>query len=473
MKSSTKQKLWALALGLVFAAVVLELGIRLTGFVFTTVQEKKNKEAMQMGDSYRILCLGDSMTAGMWPRQLQEVLDEGVGRGRVAVFDRARPGTNSDYVLQVVDRSIEEFQPGMIIVMMGYNDGFELLPYGNVPVREQEEAIRSVRLGKLLWYNLTEGLPGNKDSEGNPLERIDFDSSGPLDVWSISIGAWRQVQLAERIEAEPHNDKAMVDLAWLLRKSGRRNEAEPLFRQAAEANPANSEALYELGRLSFDGGRLKEARDYYERCLEHDPRQEKAYANLREVYEALHDLEAIGRMYRRSLEKMPDVPWLYDGLSGYLRSTGHEQEAEAARLKAHELRMATYNPRTLRNYTLLAEFCRERGVQLVAMQYPTLGLEPLKKLLEGREGVLFVDNERSFLDATASEGTSAYFDDMFGGSFGHCTSKGNLLIARNIADVIMPVLEALPGGRIAQVAGRFGLEATETAPDVPIAPSRR
>jgi hypothetical protein len=48
-----------------------------------------------------------------------------------------------------------------------------------------------------------------------------------------------------------------------------------------------------------------------------------------------------------------------------------------------------------------------------------------------------VDNEKIFRDAVKKDKSSIYFNDMFGGDFGHCTDKGNRLLAENIANAIL------------------------------------
>jgi hypothetical protein len=59
-------------------------------------------------------------------------------------------------------------------------------------------------------------------------------------------------------------------------------------------------------------------------------------------------------------------------------------------------------------------------------------------LLPGREReILFVDNERIFQNAVARGSYQQYFVDMFAGDFGHCTPKGNRLLAENAADSIL------------------------------------
>jgi hypothetical protein len=58
-------------------------------------------------------------------------------------------------------------------------------------------------------------------------------------------------------------------------------------------------------------------------------------------------------------------------------------------------------------------------------------------MLEPYEGVIFVDNERVFKEALKKGEYRDYFSDTFAGDFGHCTEKGNRLLAENIANVIL------------------------------------
>jgi len=50
--------------------------------------------------------------------------------------------------------------------------------------------------------------------------------------------------------------------------------------------------------------------------------------------------------------------------------------------------------------------------------------------------IIFVDNEKIFKDALSYRNYEDYFDDYIGGEFGHCTGKGNKLLAGNIVRVI-------------------------------------
>ena len=61
----------------------------------------------------------------------------------------------------------------------------------------------------------------------------------------------------------------------------------------------------------------------------------------------------------------------------------------------------------------------------------------MKKLIVSHEGIIFVDNEEVFRKAVERTSYEEYFRDNFAGDFGHCTEKGNKLLAQNIAQVII------------------------------------
>jgi len=121
---------------------------------------------------------------------------------------------------------------------------------------------------------------------------------------------------------------------------------------------------------------------------------------------------------------------------------GNNELSEVYAKKADSIRNVRneyYNPKTIDNYHTLKQILDKRKIKLVCVQYPMRNIGPLKKIFkEETEGsIVFVDNERIFKDAIIKEGYKEYFRDMFGGDFGHCTDKGNILLAENIANVIL------------------------------------
>jgi len=96
-----------------------------------------------------------------------------------------------------------------------------------------------------------------------------------------------------------------------------------------------------------------------------------------------------------------------------------------------------YLPITVTNYIKLKDILTKENIQLVCVQYPILSVGPLRNIFKDIEGMFFVDNEGVFKDALKEGNPDEYFTDMFAGDFGHCTYKGNRLLAQSIADTIL------------------------------------
>ena len=99
-----------------------------------------------------------------------------------------------------------------------------------------------------------------------------------------------------------------------------------------------------------------------------------------------------------------------------------------------------YNSQTKTNYVKLAKIAAKQRIPLLAAQYPYRPLKPLQNMLAETTGVIFVDNQQVFSDAIAQYGYDAIFWDRFAGDFGHCTKKGNRILANQIATKILNIL---------------------------------
>jgi hypothetical protein len=94
-------------------------------------------------------------------------------------------------------------------------------------------------------------------------------------------------------------------------------------------------------------------------------------------------------------------------------------------------------PVTAKNYLDLKDILDKRRTKLVCVQYPFRNIELLKRIFNKEGGVIFVDNQAIFKKALQVSSRSEYFIDFYAGDFGHCASKGNRLIAENIANVLL------------------------------------
>jgi lysophospholipase L1-like esterase len=130
----------------------------------------------------------------------------------------------------------------------------------------------------------------------------------------------------------------------------------------------------------------------------------------------------------------------------FLRKSGNKDARDAAgAIKAgYEAGFRTgdrINYDLLRNnYRKMKSALDSRKIRLCCVQYPVRSIAVLVSMFDRPGEIIFVDNEWNFKDAIGKGKYDDYFMDSFAGDFGHCTPKGNRLIAENMAGVILKEL---------------------------------
>jgi len=292
-KTSFFQKIALVILSVFIFLILIEAGLRISGFVILSLQERRNMAALMQRGEYLILCLGESTTQGQYPKFLQEELNRRNTGIRFTVIDKGVTGTNTSIILSGLESDISEYLPDMVITMMGINDSGPYMPYGPVSDSKAANFFKSFRIYKLvriLRLNIMAGI--NKRTYGREKNKLEDGAAhaGPADF---------------------------------------RNEADGAY-------------------------------------------------------------------------------------------------------------LSHYSSTTAGNYNKLKNVLDKRNIVYVCSQYPMRDLGPLKRVFKGDvDGIVFVDNEAIFKNAVDKEGYQNYFKDSFGGDFGHCTDKGNRLLAQNIADAVL------------------------------------
>lgn len=242
----------------------------------------------------------------------------------------------------------------------------------------------------------------------------------------------------EAIELSPWNEMVYLELARCYRDQGKYAQAEESFKKAIELNPKNSILYLDLAWFyrDYQKGRYDEAEEMFRKALELEPHSSIIYMQLARRYREQGKYIQAEEMFKKAIELDRKNDKFYGGMALVYKEIGNNKLAEEYYLKANHLRLKYCNPVTAHNYQVVKRILDKRGIKLVCVQYPMRSVEPLKKIFEGQEGIIFVNNEKVFKKAVEKEGYEEYFTDMFGGDFGHCTPKGNRLLAENIAEVI-------------------------------------
>jgi tetratricopeptide (TPR) repeat protein len=575
--TSARKKIASVFLGLILSLVLLEVGLRLGGFVLSSMQEYGNLQSIKQKGTYRILCLGESTTQRQYPQYLEQVLNQRNIGVRFSVIDRGKAGTNTPAILSRVESYLAEYHPDMVVAMMGNNDqGIKYYQDISESLTWIFQHCRVYRFGRILCMQLLKKFqkkdiydsgradferkprgddPGTAMAKAGPKnDRVDleFKKAIELDPKNDKVyvemgrlyqfrGKYSRAEISFRraialnpenddayaglgmlfqdqdklsqaeasfkkaIEINPKNDKARIELERLYRFRDKFSKVETSFKKAIELNPQNDKAYAELGRLYKDQGKFQQARDFYGKAIEINPKNDKACIELGRLYHTIGQWRLTEDFLRKALETNPKNDMAYVELGQLYRDQGKSPQAEEPFKRAIELNPENFlaffelgvlyrdqgklsqaedsfrralgirpqDERTLgamaslyeemgkrelakeytekagqlgwenqtavtvNNYRKLKNILDRKGIKLVCVQYPVRNVEPLKRIFGNDEGVIFVDNERVFKEAVKRSDYKEYFRDMFAGDFGHCTQKGNELLAQNIADVIL------------------------------------
>lgn len=239
------------------------------------------------------------------------------------------------------------------------------------------------------------------------------------------------------ISANPKNVDALIMLGACYDELGKLDQAEKVFRGAIDIEPGNTMAYIRLGLLHAARKEDGKAEDWLQKAVDANPNNYMGYFELGQFYMSRKEFAKAEVVLSKAIAIHPQVKILYDMLNQVYREGGVDKCAEERFRKANTSILEEYSPIVTYHYRRLKEIVTRRGIKLVCVQYPVCNVEPLKRMLGEDALIYFVDNERVFKDALKKGKNEEYFTDNFAGGFGHCTPKGNRLLAENVAKVIL------------------------------------
>ncbi|MFC1666585.1 tetratricopeptide repeat protein [Candidatus Omnitrophota bacterium] len=437
---SFKQKIVLVIFGLFLCILLLEIGLRIGGFVILSLQEHENRMSIRQKGTYRIMCLGESTTAGgknSYPSQLQEILNQKDIGVNFSVINKGIARTNTGGIVYQLENNLDKYNPQMVITMMGINDMRYTLLYEDILAKKTTlffKSFRTYKLIKLLHLHII-----NKAREiGIYKAREEKEDLAKINDTTQSSNLKEQEEtLKKSIEINPGNEEGYIGLGRHYRDTGEQSKAGEMFKEAIEINPGNEWNYVELGIYYRDTGEQSKAEEMFKKAIEINPGNEEGYIGLGRHYRDTGEQSKAGEMFKKAIEINPGNDRSYGALANYYRELGKYSLAEGCSRKAESLRMEYYDPVTTHNYQRLNEIVTQRGIKLGCVQYPIRSVASLKKIFNNTKGIIFVDNEKIFKEAVKKQGYNEYFTDIFACDFGHCTEIGNRLLAENIANAIL------------------------------------
>ncbi|MDD5255677.1 MAG: tetratricopeptide repeat protein, partial [Candidatus Omnitrophica bacterium] len=380
-----RHKVALIFLGAVLFLILLETGLRAGGSLFLLQQDYRNSVSLKQKGEYVILCLGESTTAfgggDSYPSQLERILNKRNAGVRFQVINKGIPATTT-YLLENVERYLDEYKPNMVIAMMGVNDLCKHLPYEYPHVSKIGFFFRDFKeykLARLLWLHLQtrarEGFlrgpvtpaspstPAAPDVQAKP-ERPPESSVQPeskeypafigaADVSCSGVEACMQeghryleegdYRLAEKsfkkvLELEPRNDRALIELAWTYMVEGVYFEdAAKAAEAATKINPRNPLAYFRLALANKLLGDYDKAEKLLEKTIALNPSHYWAYIELGNSYRLMQEFDKAETVYRQAVKVDPENGRAYFELGWNYNHQGRYQEAENCFKKVLEL----------------------------------------------------------------------------------------------------------------------------------------
>ena len=392
-----KQKILLILGGLLLAVIVGEGMLRFGGFVLMAAQESRNRSAFSSAEGYRILCIGESTTLmggeDSYPSQLEKILNSSPARGKkIKVINKGVPGVTTEYIVSELPKWLEEYRPQLIVAMMGINDYSAWVPLIEQDSSAWSKFIKNSRIYKLLFWiqkSIANRKPGN-------------DGKGDLARTAVPNRQVLKMDVDPVLIEDSH--KKSLDLL-LFQKNNK--ELVDLLTERLRRNPLDEYGIsysIKLCKETIAGGELV---------------KKMLTLLIKETPETVP--------YYDLYVRCPPLPWAESGSQGEISE------------QVRQLREQFVNHMTLHSYVRLIELTEQKKVPLVVVQYPLRDGKDLERMIntfQRSTPIYFVNNKPSFSKALQESTYDDMFIDRFAGDFGHCTPKGNQLLAGNVAAVI-------------------------------------
>ena len=398
--------------------LLIEGGLRLAGVAISSIQESANRRKLKDKDIVKIMCVGESTTAiggeFSYPSQLEKILNENFKDERFRVINKGVPMTNTSVIAEDIEGWIKEYQPDVVVLMMGINDHNKLIP---VDMDAAGNFISSTRLYKLYQWIIKGFFYQRRSRSADEDRRFDRENA---------IKMVREKKIILHLVRSAYQTDNRVQIYFIKER----------IRKLSEWVPDNEDVYIALGDALLEKGWYEELPEVINYFLDRNQHHSWLYEKIAMGCRDINLKNVVMRHLAAEAEKAPQN-WRIREFIGICHALSDDHEsAQRYFSEVGKLRKKVVDNRTRENYLRILRSFNKYNIPFVLVQYPTRDLEEIKIMVQDEWDVnklYFVDNEQVFKDAVIAEGYDTYFIDRFAGNFGHCTPKGNHLLASNIA----------------------------------------
>ena len=437
------KRILLLFIGIFIALFCLEILLQTSSLVLkyanqlTNSQKIKNKVNAKDNNAIRILCIGESTTYGQYTKMLPYFLDKKATKDFV-VIDCGIPGTNMKNIAERINEQIKYYQPDIIVSMMGINDA----QFNDKQVYKQYP-IKIFNLFLIIKRNI-ENIVATKlyaqENKRTYYQKIvdDYFKTGKgLDV------------LIDIVNNNPNDIDAIKSLIYTYRMDLNYTQTEKYSNIFLEHHKTDPSILFMLTDCYIKQGKFKDTYKLISSTIQNnelsDNEKNKYLSDLVESFIYYSTLEQTKKYYQFLINNKVETSVL-DNLYNYLKSNNIDVKYYSYKNKyKYFARQPNLNTEEItKYYQYIAKQIIDNDIVYICMGYPTISIQKFKNFFEGTDllnKIYFVSNEDNFNEALNKYSYYQIFRDNFAGTFGHCTDYGNELIAKNLAETIIKLIE--------------------------------
>ncbi|MDD5308274.1 MAG: SGNH/GDSL hydrolase family protein [Deltaproteobacteria bacterium] len=418
-------------IGTLLAIFLLEIGLRVGSFVHQKSAATSGQVVFKgHGNSYVILCLGNSYTKGVgappgngYPEQLQRMLNKTVKDRHIVVINKGVSIQNTSELLGDLGDNLTKYQPDLIILQIGQANSWNYLRYTDYLKREDKERSFAKQLkylvGDVLFQSRVYRLVLLLRDNIRHRREHGLSNDSPIDL------RYRDEERYRRAKEFVTNTNSHFLIGKPIAVSRREcDEAIKVFLDGVKRDPEYLDNYYSISHVYRFQYNYEEAIKW---CLNGlrvdssyrvDDKINEGYIeikNMRMINKGRHDEDlnkTIDAFINRFKQDYPDESLNFFFLD-YSR-IGQWVEADVKEI---------------------VRIIQQRKIRLVIQNYPIVAA-PSNAILErvsGERRVPFVDNQKSF-QKKLDDGLR--WEDLFVPDR-HCNARGYGVMAANVYNKIM------------------------------------
>ncbi len=471
MKNALK-KATALLIGLLAILLLLEIILRLVGYVNQSKASSNIESDGKAQYDYTILCAGDSFTRGIaapdgkdYPSRLDELLNSKTDK-TFRVVNTSVAGKNTSQILNTLQTELDALQPDVIILLLGGANNWNYWGYNQSSGLGGESAlgdllynIRVYKLINLIFRNIKD-----KSAELN-----NADNHIEKERYEKAIAAFNEAN-----KNNPRDGKAFYNMGAFYMYERNVSKAIKWFQKGMDSDPAEADNYIGMGIAYQELGQNDKRTEYFKLGISKSMDKDNLYVlTIAACMKDKHIDEAID-MLKEGIEYNPRCRNLYTMLKAIRRyDQGYRTEEVEAMINRSPPDDSLISPKfgdigfsvpksinthlkedkklvvgwIKSDIKKIISLCRERGVKIILQNYPlrghswnsfSLSYKQANTVLEeiaNEYSLCFINNKQIF--DRLGDIKKEFLEPK--GSAEHCNAKGYWLMAKNCYDKIIEI----------------------------------